>query len=141
MCSVLLGDYAPIDSSDGCGMNLMNLRSRAWDERLLGATAPGLGARLGAPAASHAVVGRVAGYFSAAYGLPADAAVVAWSGDNPCSVAGLGLAAPGDVAVSLGTSDTLFGILPTPRPGVEGHLFANPVDPDSYMAMLCYKNG
>jgi hypothetical protein len=24
---------------------------------------------------------------------------------------------------------------------VEGHFFPNPVDPKSYMAMLCYKNG
>ena len=43
--------------------------------------------------------------------------------------------------MSLGTSDTMFGILKTPTPGVEGHIFANPVDPTSYMAMLCYKNG
>ena len=141
MCSVLLGDYAPIDTSDGCGMNLLNLRTRGWDSALLSATAPELEARLGAPAASHAVVGAVAKYFTTAYGLPADAQVVAWSGDNPCSVAGLGLEAPGDVAISLGTSDTMFGILPVPHPGVEGHIFVNPVDPASYMAMLCYKNG
>jgi len=25
--------------------------------------------------------------------------------------------------------------------GLEGHFFPNPVDPASYMAMLCYKNG
>ena len=141
MCSLLLGDYAAIDSSDGCGMNLMNLRTRGWAPELLAATAPGLAQRLGEPAPSHARLGTVARYFTAAYGLPEDAAVVAWSGDNPNSVAGLGLAAPGDVAVSLGTSDTMFGILPEPQPGVEGHLFANPVDPASYMAMLCYKNG
>jgi hypothetical protein len=30
------------------------------------------------------------------------------SGDNPCSLAGLGLQEPGDVAVSLGTSDTMY---------------------------------
>lgn len=141
MCSVLIGDYAPIDSSDGCGMNLLNLRTKQWEEKLLNATAPLLGKKLGAPAASHNVVGTVAGYFNSQYGLPTTTKVIAWSGDNPCSVAGLGLAAPGDVAVSLGTSDTIFGILSTPAPGVEGHLFANPVDPASYMAMLCYKNG
>lgn len=122
-------------------MNLMNLRSKQWDAKLLDATAPGLASKLGTPAAAHSVVGNVAGYFTTAYGLPASAKVIAWSGDNPCSVAGLGLAAPGDVAVSLGTSDTIFGILSTPAPGVEGHLFTNPVDPASYMAMLCYKNG
>lgn len=93
------------------------------------------------PAPSHAVVGAVSPYFAATYGLPAACALVAWSGDNPCSVAGLGIRTPGDVGVSLGTSDTLFGITAAPRPSTEGHVFANPVDPASYMAMLCYKVG
>ena len=30
MASVLLGDYAGIDWSDGSGMNLLNIRSREW---------------------------------------------------------------------------------------------------------------
>ena len=142
MCSLLIGDYAPIDLSDGCGMNLLNLSSRAWDPALLAATAPGLAERLGSsPAPSHARVGSIAPYFTATYGLPAAAMAIAWSGDNPCSVAGLGLSAPGDIAVSLGTSDTMFGILPSPTPGLEGHVFVNPMDPKSFMAMLCYKNG
>ena len=141
MASLLLGDYAPIDFSDGCGMNLLNLQTRKWDGSLLAATAPGLEAKLGAPAASHAALGTVSSYFTGTYGLPSSARVIAWSGDNPCSVAGLGLSAPGDVAVSLGTSDTMFGILPVPNPGLEGHIFVNPMDPASYMAMLCYKNG
>ena len=141
MASVLLGDYAPIDLSDGCGMNLLNLGTRTWDAALLTATAPALEARLGAPAPSHAALGTVSKYFTGTYGLPASARVIAWSGDNPNSVAGLGLSEPGDIAVSLGTSDTMFGILPKPTPGLEGHIFVNPMDPASYMAMLCYKNG
>lgn len=42
----------------------------------------------------------------------------------------------GDVAVSLGTSDTLFLWLDTPKPKLEGHIFVNPVDSDAYMALL-----
>jgi xylulokinase len=43
----------------------------------------------------------------------------------------------------MGTSDTIFSICPADdsRPGLEGHFFVNPVDPNSHMAMLCYKNG
>jgi xylulokinase len=124
-------------------MNLLNLSTRTWDKELLAATAPDLAARLGAsgPVPSHSVVGTIAPYFTATYGLPAAALAIAWSGDNPCSVAGLGLSAPGDIAISLGTSDTMFGILPAPHPSTEGHVFLNPMDPASYMAMLCYKNG
>lgn len=107
----------------------------------LAATAPDLLPRLGDIVSSHSVLGKVAPYFVERYGFSADCRVVAWSGDNPNSVAGLGLKEPGDVAVSLGTSDTLFGITAAPAPGIEGHLFPNPVDPESYMAMVCYKNG
>ncbi|MDA0578689.1 MAG: FGGY-family carbohydrate kinase [Verrucomicrobia bacterium] len=68
--------------------------------------------------------------------------MVAFSGDNPCSLAGLRVAKSGDLAISLGTSDTLFGALAEPKPSAtEGHIFANPVDPDGYMAMICRKNG
>ena len=38
--------------------------------------------------------------------------------------------------VSLGTSDTLFFWLTQPRPALEGHILANPVDSSAYMAML-----
>ena len=141
MPSLLIGDYAPIDYSDGCGMNLLNLGTRAWDPALLAATAPALAQRLGAPAPSHSLIGKLNSYFTGTYGFPAGAMAIAWSGDNPCSVAGLGLSAPGDIAVSLGTSDTMFGILPKPAPGLEGHIFCNPMEPSTYMAMLCYKNG
>uniref|UniRef100_A0AAY4AA46 Xylulose kinase n=1 Tax=Denticeps clupeoides TaxID=299321 RepID=A0AAY4AA46_9TELE len=45
------------------------------------------------------------------------------------------------VLVSLGTSDTVFLWIKEPRPTIEGHVFCNPVDSDSYMALICYKNG
>lgn len=35
MASLFLGDYAPIDTSDGSGMNLMNIKSKEWCEELL----------------------------------------------------------------------------------------------------------
>ncbi len=49
-----------------------------------------------------------------------------------------------DIAVSLGTSDTLFLSLPSlPDSGFgEGHIFVNPIKSlDHYMALLCFKNG
>jgi len=138
--SVLLGDYAPIDHSDGSGMNLLDINTKKWEPRLLLA-APGLGKKLGEPVPSRTVYGNIQKYFQQRFGFKPDCALVSWSGDNPCSVAGLGLNAPGDVAISLGTSDTLFGIVKSPTPGLVGHVFVNPVDPNSYMSMLCFKNG
>lgn len=54
---------------------------------------------------------------------------------------GLALNSPGDLAISLGTSDTVFGIASEPHPSLEGHVFPNPVDPNCCMIMLVYKNG
>lgn len=142
VASLLAGRYAPIDWSDGSGMNLLDIRRKAWDLKSLDLTAPGLAERLGAPAASHTVVGPIASALAARVGFAPDCLVIASTGDNPSSLAGLALRKPGDIAISLGTSDTVFGTLTEPRPsGREGHIFVNPVDPAGYMAMICYKNG
>ncbi len=140
--SLLVGDYVSIDTSDGSGMNLMNVRTKKWDKAALDCTAPGLERKLGSIAPGHSVAGKIHGYFVEKYGFAGECHVMVFSGDNPCSLAGLRLQRAGDVAISLGTSDTMFGVLADPKPSAtEGHIFANPVDPETYMAMICYKNG
>lgn len=42
----------------------------------------------------------------------------------------------GDIACSLGTSDTLFLWLNKPKTALEGHTFFNPLDDEAYMALL-----
>ncbi|XP_011017022.1 PREDICTED: xylulose kinase [Populus euphratica] len=54
---------------------------------------------------------------------------------------GLSLSVPGDLAISLGTSDTVFGIASDPRPGLEEHISPGPVDAEGYLVLLVYKNG
>lgn len=142
VASLLIGDYAPIDFSDGSGMNLLDIRSRKWSPRALKHTAPGLGSRLGSPVCSHTVVGKVHSYFAEKYGFGRNCVVTAFSGDNPCSLAGLRLQSPGHVAISLGTSDTMFGSTSEVVPsGSEGHVFVSPMDPDAFMVMMVRKNG
>ena len=142
VASLFAGDYASIDASDGAGMNLMDIRSKQWAPAAANATAPGLADKLGNVVASHEIVGSISSYFASRYGFSADCQVIAFSGDNPCSLAGLRLQKPGEIAISLGTSDTVFAALSEPRPSAsEGHIFGNPVDPEGYMALVCYKNG
>ncbi|GER30018.1 xylulose kinase, partial [Striga asiatica] len=141
MASLLIGSYACIDHTDGAGMNLMDIKERAWSERLLEVTAPGLEERLGKLAPAYSVAGLIAPYFVDRYLFDKNCLIIQWSGDNPNSLAGLTLNSPGDLAISLGTSDTLFGIAAEHKPCLEGHVFPNPVDPKGYMVMLCYKNG
>ncbi|CAB4297885.1 unnamed protein product [Prunus armeniaca] len=141
MASLLIGEYACIDESDGAGMNLMDLKKKAWSNILLEATAPGLEGKLGKISPAHAVAGHIASYFVDRFRFNKNCLVIQWSGDNPNSVAGLTLSTPGDLAISLGTSDTVIGITDDPQPRLEGHVFPNPVDTKGYMVMLCYKNG
>ncbi len=114
MASLLAGGHAPLDPGDASGMNLMDLRTRDWSAAALHATAPGLAAKLPPIVPSSTIIGELAPYWQQRFGLPA-AKVVAWSGDNPCSLIGTGLVREGQIAVSLGTSDTLFGLMREPR--------------------------
>jgi xylulokinase len=141
LASLLAGREAPIDHGDGAGMNLMDIRHRRWHPGALDATAPGLGARLPPLAPPWQVVGPVARYWVERHGLNPAALACVWSGDNPCSVAGLGLVQSGEVAISLGTSDTYFGTMAECRtdPAGEGHVFVAPAG--GYMSLICFKNG
>ena len=140
MASLLAGRHAPIDPGDGAGMNLMNLASRTWAPRALEAAAPDLARRLPALADSWSVVGELAPYWQQRYGF-GPAKVIAWSGDNPCSLIGLGLIDAGQIGISLGTSDTVFGPVSRPvhDPQGAGHVFGSPAG--GYMALTCFANG
>jgi xylulokinase len=141
MASLLAGRLSPLDHGDGAGTNLMDIRGRRWHARALAATAPDLESRLPPLAAPWQVVGPVARYWVERHGVRRDALACVWSGDNPCSAVGLGLVAPGGVAISLGTSDTFFGTMAECRcdPAGEGHVFVAPTG--DYLSLICFKNG
>jgi xylulokinase len=140
MASLLAGRHAPLDPGDASGMNLMDLTTRQWWAEALEATAPGLRSKLPPIVESSTTIGVLAPYWQQRYGFPA-ARVIAWSGDNPCSLIGTGLVRDRTLAVSLGTSDTVFGAMAEPRVdrAGDGHVFGAP--DGRFMGLVCFLNG
>ena len=140
LASLLVGDHAPLEPGDASGMNLMNLADRRWAPVALEATAEHLASKLPGIVPSWTVVGRLSPYWTGRYGLP-PANVIAWTGDNPSSLVGTGLVREGHVAVSLGTSDTVFGVMNELRvdPSGSAHVFGAPTG--GYMAITVFRNG
>jgi xylulokinase len=140
--SLLIGRLAPADAGDGYGTNLADIRAGAWSEAALEAAAPDLRRRLPRLVSRDEVVSRVSAHMTARFGFRPETQVIVGSGDNPCSLVGLGLVGnPNLHAVSLGTSDTYFGHM-VEVPGVartEGHIFGTA--DGSYMFLVCFKNG
>ena len=78
------------------------------------------------------------------FGFNSECKIIAGTGDNPSSLTGLGIFEPGEIAISLGTSDTLFGLVRKQdmQTHQKAHIFVSPVDPyEQYMLLICTKNG
>lgn len=140
LASLLSGGDAPMDTGDAAGMNLMDIRKLRWAPAALDATASDLRDRLPEIVPSPRPVGTLSPYWRDRYGFP-PATVIAWTGDNPSALVGLGLFDEGVLGASLGTSDTLFGASDEPRPTAEGscHVFGAPSG--GYMSLVCFRNG
>lgn len=71
------------------------------------------------------------------HGFNPDCKIVAFTGDNPASLAGMRLEEE-DIALSLGTSDTLMLCFKTPKPALEGHIFVNPIEGIVYLVYFLF---
>ena len=140
MASLLAGRHAPLDPGDASGMNLMDLATRDWWAPAIDATAPDLAGKLPPIAEPWTSLGPLAPFWRRRYGFPG-AQAIAWTGDNPSSLIGAGVVGEGPIAISLGTSDTIFGAMPEPRvdDSGTGHVFGAPTG--AYMGLTCFQNG
>ncbi len=121
----LTGDYA-MDKADGSGTLLFDLKKREWSPEVLDA--------LGIPRAwlppvfeGAEITGKVGRRAAEETGLPMNTPVVAGAGDQAAQAAGVGVIAPGRIALTVGTSGVVFA--PTDRPLVE---------PDGRLHAFCH---
>uniref|UniRef100_A0A0B7A0A0 Xylulose kinase n=1 Tax=Arion vulgaris TaxID=1028688 RepID=A0A0B7A0A0_9EUPU len=138
--SLFIGDYAPIDHSDGTGMNVLDIWTRKWSQKCLEVCGTDIESKLGPVVHSTEQIGKVSSYLVGRYGFSPDCIVSAFVGDNPASFAGLS-PDQGDIIVSLGTSDTVSLWLTKPNPVLSGHIFANPLSREDFISLTCFKNG
>ena len=127
--SLFLGKISAIDTSDGGGMNLLDIQTLDWSQECLDACGPDLRDLLGPPILSTKALGKVSKFMVDRFGFDPECLVTAFTGDNPASLAGIGLC-PGELCISLGTSDTVMAWLPPENvePQLMGHIWPNPVD-------------
>lgn len=105
---VLTGQYF-CEYGDASGTGWLDVRARQWSKELLQATDPqrDLAACLPPLAAADALFD-IAPAMAAQLGLPATAKVAVGGGDNMMAAIGTGCVVEGRLAMSLGTSGTLF---------------------------------
>jgi xylulokinase len=141
IASVLAGKSLPIDFGDGAGMNLLNLKDLTWDKDLMNATASNLTEKLFPAASCLKPQATIGSYFIEKYGFSKTCQVCPFTGDNPASLVGMGATTPGQVVISLGTSDTFFAAMAEPKtdPQGFGHVFGNPAG--GFMSLICFRNG
>jgi len=123
----LSGDHA-IDKADGAGTILFDLAARDWSEEVLAALRI---ERSWMPPTHEGpeVTGVVGGGAAEATGLRAGTPIVAGGGDQSTNAVGVGVVAPGEMALSLGTSGVVFAATDRPLYGPQGivHAFCHAV--------------
>ena len=84
-------------------MNILDIKSHSWDSQIVQSIAPNLNEKLGQVALIDEKFAHISQYWSKKYGFSTECQIHIFSGDNPCSLVGLGLNKPGDIGISLGT--------------------------------------
>ena len=97
-----------MERGDASGTGLMDIFSGSWDEEAVEATAPGLMGKLPPILESPGIIGKATASAAEALGLPDGVKVASGGGDNMMSAIGTGAVEDGVIAMSLGTSGTLF---------------------------------
>ena len=127
----LTGEFVS-EPGDASGTAYFDVRARRYSEAVLGAIDDQRDWERALPpiAPSLSVVGRLRGESAESLGLTAGIQVSAGGGDNMCAAIGCDVVAEGPVAVSLGTSGTVFAYRGVPA-----------VDPIGEAAAFCDSTG
>ncbi|GHV37410.1 xylulokinase [Spirochaetia bacterium] len=136
---LLTGEYTA-EYGDASGTALFDVRERKWSEKVCAYIDPkvaGCLPRLVKPGESAGAVSAAASHL---YGIPAGIPVAAGGGDNMMGAIGTGTVKDGTLAMSLGTSGTLFGFSNAPVIDPAGNLAAFCSSTGGWLPLLCTMN-
>jgi xylulokinase len=130
----LTGEHA-IDVADASGTLMLDVARRTWSTEVLSAT--GIDERcLPKLYESPEICGRISEEGAAATGLRPGTPVVAGAGDQAAGAVGMGIARPGSVSATIGTSGVVFAATDRPDLDPQGrlHTFCHAI-PDRWHVM------
>ena len=126
---------------DASGTGWLDVRTRTWSRELLRATDPDRDlADCLPPIAPPDALFDIAPAAAKAFGLPATVKVAVGGGDNMMAAIGTGCVVPGRLAMSLGTSGTLFAYSDTPVVDPEGAWAAFCSSTGGWLPLICTMN-
>ncbi|MCF7220814.1 xylulokinase [Marilutibacter chinensis] len=129
------------EHGDASGTGWLDVRTRSWSADLLHATDPDrdLGACL-PPIASPDALFDIAPAMAGQLGVPATVKVAVGGGDNMMAAVGTGCVEAGRLAMSLGTSGTLFAYSDTPVIDAEARWAAFCSSTGGWLPLICTMN-
>lgn len=136
---LLTGEYSA-EYGDASGMALFDVRERKWASQICGLISPELESWLPRLIEPDAPAGKVSKAAAALYGVPEGALVSSGGGDNMMGAIGTGTVRDGFLAMSLGTSGTLFGFSEAPVIDPTGNLAAFCSSTGGWLPLLCTMN-
>jgi xylulokinase len=131
----LTGELAT-DVGDAAGTLLLDVDRRRWSERMLGLVDLGA-ALLPRIVESAEVVAPLSAWAAAELGLTPGIPVIGGSGDNMAGAVGAGVAGPGSVLATLGTSGVIYAHTDRPR----RDLPQDPHSPAGRLHTMCAADG
>ena len=136
----LTGEYF-CEYGDASGTGWLDVRTRTWSKALLHATDPQRDLSTCLPPLVEAgTLFPLSAAIADELGLPRGVVVAAGGGDNMMAAFGTGAVAPGKLAMSLGTSGTLFAYSDTPVVDGEGAWAAFCSSSGGWLPLICTMN-
>jgi xylulokinase len=136
---LLTGEYTA-EYGDASGTALFDVRQRIWSEKVCGLIGPQVLEALPKLIPPGGAAGRVSAQAAARYGIPQGAVAASGGGDNMMGAVGTGTVVDGVLAMSLGTSGTLFGYSGKPVIDPTGNLAAFCSSTGGWLPLLCTMN-